>query len=694
MERLRRVFQRERVLKALKELGNLRVRISHTDLITVSILSLTLAIAFLVRLLPLRWGCYLQEFDPWYQYRLTKRMVEKGLFSWIGWHDTMSWYPQGRDIARSSFPGLALTAAVSYIILKALGLPMTLYQYCVIFPVIMGTLTCLVMYFLGKDIGGRGVGLISAFLLALNSSYIGRTSLGFFDDETVGIFGILLFFLFFMRSIEDERPIKSTLTYAVATGLSLGYLFASWGASRYPAGIMLVFTLALILLRKYSLRLLLSYSISLGIATLIAVNVPYLGVSFLFEPLILAAFGVFLILLMYEILLGLKTLRAKVAFLSAAVASIILLIGALSWLGYLTPLEAKYLSVLFPSRRPPLVESVQEHRPAAWGSFYYDLGIGAFFIPVGIFFAAQNPTKRNIFTCLFALTSIYFACSMVRLTVLMSPASSLLWALALVGLLRPCITLLREARIMAKRKLRGVAHVGKEFGGAIILLIFLLLVFTFVLPVTRITPFPRVLDMAYSPTTIASASVPIKPEEVVTDWIDALLWMKENLPPSPPTVVASWWDYGYWITIIANRTSLADNATLNSTQIRQIALMFLSNETEALKILRKYDVTHVVVFVVFDTKAQDVGYGDEGKWRWMARIAGLNETKYWDSEKKDWTDLGKETVIYKLMAYGKDVRLDRYPTVELKHFKLVYHSRGPPIRGLYYALVCVYEVQY
>jgi len=717
MVKIRKLFRKEKVSTALKSIGALRFRTSHSSLMHISLLLLILFIAFMVRLLPIRWGFHLSEFDPHFQYRLTKHMVDNGFFAWASWRDPMRWYPAGYPVGRAAYPGLPATAAFFYIIVSALGLspspmftsnPLTvdpIFNFCVIFPVIMGTLTCLVIYFLGRDIGGKEVGLFSAFFLALNSSYIGRTSLGFFDDETVGIFGILLFIFFFLRSIEPERSLRNGLTYAVAAGLSLGYLFSSWGASRYALGMAVLFVFALVLLRRYSSRLLLSYSATFGIALFIAINVPKLGFRYLTEITVLAVFGIFLLLCMFEASRYIKTLKMKTVFVFCFLASIAVLLFVLSWLGYIAPLGAKFWSVINPFERmgeeagQQLVQSVQEHRPAGWGSFYYDIGIGLFFVPVGLFFAVQNPTNRNIFLCIFGITSVYFAGSMVRLTLLMAPAFSLLWALALVQLLGPFITLMKETPVIPRRKTRFETHVGKEFSGAFIGLMFLLLTFTFVLP-SALSTFPRVLDHAYSPTTIAAGSMPVKPANPVGDWINALNWMRVNLKSTD--VVASWWDYGYWITMIANKTTLADNGTINTTQIARIGQMFLSNETEAIKILSSYDATYIVVFTTFDGNGNDVGWADEGKWRWMARIGGLDETDYGNTTEEgrwQWNAKGQETVIYKLMQYGKEVTLQGYSTIQLEHFE------GPPegyfsqvadqVRqyGGAIPLVCVYKIK-
>jgi len=725
--RLRKLFHKENIIEALKKVSILRFKVSHSSLLHAGILLLVLFLAFTVRLLPIRWGFYLSEFDPHFHYRIAKNMVDNGLFAWASWHDDMSWYPWGFSMG-NSYPGLPFTTVFFYSVLQILGVsfpsspssvhPLAsdpLYNFCVIFPVIMGTLTCLVIYLLGRDIGGKEMGLLSAFFLALNGSYISRTSLGFFDDESVGIFGILLFIFFFLRSIDSERTVRNSLGYAVAAGLSLGYIILSWGASQYAIGMGVLFVFVLLLLRRYSSRLLVSYSATFGIALFMAVNVPRPGFGILTEITTFAVFGVFLLLCITEISSTIKKAKMKVVFVSAFFALLVASFFLLSWYGYMGTLGAKYISAINPLERlgtqtiQQLFSSVQEHSPAAWGTFYYDFGIGIFFIPIGLFFAVQNPTNRNIFLCIFGLTSIYFAGSMVRLTLLMGPAFCLLWALSLTRIVRPFITTMKEAPIILKRKMRFETHVGKEFSGAFLIFIILLLTFTFVFPSSG-SMFPRVFEHAYSPVTIASSSLPFKPDQTVLDWIDTLNWMRTN---DSVKVVASWWDYGYWITTIANKTTLADNGTRNQTQIAQIGSMFMSNETKAIDILKEFEgaqgpVTHVVVFQTFDTSGNDIGWGEESKWRWMARIAGLNDTDYryyvenadtGQLEDQGWNNLGSETVICKMLSIGKEARAGfttnnaelGTPIEDLEHFRLVYYSEGDPQGGAY-ALVCVYEV--
>jgi dolichyl-diphosphooligosaccharide--protein glycosyltransferase len=67
------------------------------------------------------------------------------------------------------------------------------------------------------------------------------------------------------------------------------------------------------------------------------------------------------------------------------------------------------------------------------------------------------------------------------------------------------------------------------------------------------------------------------------DWSDAMQWLRENTPED--AVIASWWDYGYWISTLAERKTLADNSTLLDWQIRKIAATYMSTPEDAWRIL-------------------------------------------------------------------------------------------------------------
>lgn len=725
---IKNILSKERIINGLKSLGKLRIKISHSSMMTLSALLLILFVAFTIRIFPLRWeiptgAIHLSEFDPYYQYSLANYMVENGFISpyWpTQWVDTQRWYPGGINMAMS-YPALPMTAAFFYVIVSALGINMALMDFCALFPPIMGTLACLIIYFLGKDIGGKPVGLFSALFLALSPSYIQRTSLGFFDDETIGIVALLLFAFMFLRAIEEERPIGSTVKYSLGSAAALGYFISGWGAAFYPIGLTVLFVFVLILLKKYTQRLLLSYSLTFGLGLFIAINVPYISTTYLTAFVILPVAGVFVLLCLCEILKILTSARSKTIFVILLLAVLVGGFVGLWQLGYMRGIAGKFISVINPLARAesPLVESVAEHRISAWGSVYYDLGIGIIFFMVGLFFLLRNLNNKNLFLLIFGLTSLYFACSMVRLLVLMAPAFSLLAAVGIIGILRPFNTLLKEPPKITVKKKFGSEYVGREFSGAAVFLIFLVLMTSVAFPM------PKVYRQAFAPVTITAGSLPILPDEPVKEWLDVLDYLKRNLEymPLDGKVVCSWWDYGYWLTMLGNVTSLADNATINGTQIENIGFIFMVNETQALKMLELYDAKYILVLTTIDANGNWIGYGDEGKWMWMARISGkardrfvddgfIDEDSAWTDESAFgefnttlntwvWNERGMNSTIYKLMSYGRDRWVEQQggastPT-ELEYFKEEYFA-GLDNDGSKYGgvipLVCLYKINY
>src|SRR3989304_1562870 len=233
---IKETLSKERITDGLKNLGKLRVNISHARIISLSALLLILFIAFTIRILPLRWeipsvvgpnaeGVRLNEFDPYYQFILTRHMVQNGLLSPYyptPWVETQLWYPQGLGMS-NSLPALPMTAAILFSIVSFLGVNVDLMAFTSILPAIAGMLSVLVIYFLGKDLAGKPAGLLAALFLALSPSYIQRTSLGFFDTEVPGILSLILFIFLFLRATDETRSLRSSLTYTLLSALVLSY---------------------------------------------------------------------------------------------------------------------------------------------------------------------------------------------------------------------------------------------------------------------------------------------------------------------------------------------------------------------------------------------------------------------------------------------------------------------------------------
>jgi len=693
---------KDKLSDRMEPFSRLRITVSHGSIIAIAALALILFVAFVVRILPLRWEnlsggtALLNEFDPYYQFGITQHMVNFGLLSpylGTGWVNTQLWYPWGYNMA-TSLPSTPITGAVLYDIVKVFGANIDLMTFCSLLPPFIGVLSCLVVYFLGKDMGGKAVGLLAALFFALEPSIVQRTSLGFFDTQVVGTLGLVLFIFLFMRSIDNNRSIRASVLYSLSAAAALAYFIGGWGGAYYILGLSVLFVFVVILLKRYSQRLLLSYSITFGLGLFIATKIPYISLSYLISYAVLPIAAGFILLLVAETLRQNISARTK---LTLAVSAIVVIAGgfiALALTGYLGRIAGKFDTVIDPFIRAtaPIINSVAEQQISAWGNIYIELGIGILFFLVGLYLIIRNPTTKNVFLILFGITALYFAASMVRLLAIFAPAFAIIAAIGILGIIKPFYTLLQESpRSIAKTK-RKLARVSKEYSGVAIFLIFMILVTNFAFS-PQTGGVPRAINSAFIPTAISSSSLPVggaSLSQPVRAWLDTVDWLKGNVPSN--NVVVSWWDYGFWLTYLGNVTTLNDNTTENTTQIANVGFVYMAPENDSMKMLATYNnyndparVNYIMVFTVLQIQssssgsstyiASPAGYGDEGKWVWMASISGADKTRLinegfmnasaaWTDQKAfgstdtttgkwDWNLQGTNSTIYQLMNYAE-----------------------------------------
>ena len=73
-------------------------------------------------------------------------------------------------------------------------------------------------------------------------------------------------------------------------------------------------------------------------------------------------------------------------------------------------------------------------------------------------------------------------------------------------------------------------------------------------------------------------------EIIVDDYREAYFWLRDHTPADAR--VMAWWDYGYQITGIGNRTTIADGNTWNHEHIATLGKILSAPEDEAHKIAR------------------------------------------------------------------------------------------------------------
>jgi len=67
--------------------------------------------------------------------------------------------------------------------------------------------------------------------------------------------------------------------------------------------------------------------------------------------------------------------------------------------------------------------------------------------------------------------------------------------------------------------------------------------------------------------------------KIIDDYYKGYLWLRDNTPEDAR--VMAWWDYGYQITGVANRTSIADGNTWNHEHIATLGKILTSGEKKS-----------------------------------------------------------------------------------------------------------------
>ena len=212
--------------------------------------------------------------------QIDKIGIVGSLVAFLTYVDPVFWYPNVgvRNFGVTQHLGTPLTAVIVRRAFLLIGTNLTIEQAAYIAPAFCGSLQVLVMYYLGKEISNKRVGLLSAFFLAFNPGIMQRSIAGFFDNEAVGMLFMLLAFYLFLRALRTG----SFLT-AILGGLAMAGLYNSWGAYTYAVQLIALYVVMIVLLKRYSTRLLTAYAGMILPALSLAVMVPSVGPSVLLD---------------------------------------------------------------------------------------------------------------------------------------------------------------------------------------------------------------------------------------------------------------------------------------------------------------------------------------------------------------------------------------------------------------------------
>ena len=537
-------------------------------LLIIGILALAFSLSFMLRVLPMDYGFELTEYDPFFNYRATEFIVENGLPAYLEWHDDLSWHPYGRDISADSQVMLHTSAAALY---QIFGMGSNLYDFTIMFPIVVSSLTTVIIFALVRTIGGTTAGLFASLFFAISPIIIMRGSLGWFKSEPLGLFyGLIAVYLLISAIKEDKGKVSAAKIVGAGVLLALG--LASWGGIQFfilPIGL---FFIALPFLRKDNKFIIWTSIIFTSVFFLVTALFEKTGIGFVssLNGFFLIGCTGFLVVASVIKKLGKKQLRNLLALLGSSIV-----IGVVILSSNLIALPSfRYLNAANPFliTTDILTDSVAEHATTTTDISFYMMSVLMIFAGIGAWLLFQKKVNNSLnikyemaaFALIIGFLGIYFSAAFVRLEVFGSIAIMILASLGV--------------SILVSKILR-TELVGR---GTTIKISFLLVIVALLLvPMV----YPEKLNWSNHNVGIPIVMLNSGSHFNIStnDWPDAMRWLKENTHED--AVVAAWWDYGYWISTLGERKTLADNATILDWQIRKIGAMYMSTPDNAWRIL-------------------------------------------------------------------------------------------------------------
>ncbi|KAI9798877.1 MAG: oligosaccharyl transferase stt3 subunit [Piccolia ochrophora] len=624
----------------------------------------------------IRFESIIHEFDPWFNFRATKYLVNNGFYSFWDWFDDRTWHPLGRVTGGTLYPGLMVTSGVIYHVLRLLSMPVDIRNICVLLAPACSGLTALATYLLTSELSpSPSAGLLAACFMGITPGYISRSVAGSYDNEAIAIFLLVFTFYLWIKSLKNGSAMWGALT-----ALFYFYMVASWGGYVFITNLIPLHAFVLICMGRYSPRLYVSYSTWFALGTLASMQIPFVGFLPIRSSEHMSALGVFGLL---QIVAFVEFIRQQVPSkqFQTLLRSLVLLIfaGAVGFLvlltvsGVIAPWSGRFYSLWdtgYAKIHIPIIASVSEHQPTAWPAFFFDLNLMIWLFPAGVYLCFRNLKDEHVFVVIYAILASYFAGVMVRLMLTLTPIVCVTAAMALSTILDTYLTIespspenhangsagdsgkssaLESLRSMRQPAVGIYSFISKATTVGAVGTYLLL----FVLHCTWVT------SNAYSsPSVVLASRMPDGSQHIIDDYREAYYWLRQNTREDAK--IMSWWDYGYQIGGMADRATLVDNNTWNNTHIATVGKAMSSREEVSYPILRQHDVDYVLV--VFGGL---LGYsGDDiNKFLWMVRIAEgiwpeeVKERDFFTSKgeyrvDEEATPTMKNSLMYKMSYYN------------------------------------------
>jgi dolichyl-phosphooligosaccharide-protein glycotransferase len=198
---------------------------------------------------------YLSGPDPYYNMRHVEETLygeNAGYYQFYNQDDPLLNYPLGRSGGRGPFMnvlaigfGQLMTPVMDEV--DAVGLAM---QFL---PALFGALLVFPIYFIGKTLFSRKVGLLAALFIALIPVHLGSghgSAYALFDHDSINMFLIVTSYFFLIKGV-TTLDVKKSSMYALLAGLPLAALTMLWVEAEYLFTIIALYAIIQIIIDIY-----------------------------------------------------------------------------------------------------------------------------------------------------------------------------------------------------------------------------------------------------------------------------------------------------------------------------------------------------------------------------------------------------------------------------------------------------------
>lgn len=651
----------------------------------VYVVALILNSAYRIRLRAIEdFGPVIHEFDPYFNFRATEYLEEHGAAKFFSWFDYKVWYPLGRPVGTTIYPGMQFTAVAIY---RYLLPGWSLNDVCCYVPAWFGVIATIITgcityeatipantssnlaQFLWDIFQGRrsptaiissaaaasspalACAVLSMGFMAIVPAHLMRSVGGGYDNESVATSAMVLTFYCWMRALRNDNSFSSYVFFGCMTGLAYFYMVAAWGGYIFVLNLIGVHAAMLVGMGRFSDKVYTSYSLFYVLGTFLAIQVPVVGWAPLKSLEQLGPGGVFLgyqVLQACEILKRRNNLSRSAAWkirvqVFAALAGALLIFGVfLAPAGYFGPLSSRVrgLFVQHTKTGNPLVDSVAEHQPASSRAYFQYLHHVCSIAPIGYVLVLCHLSDSSSFLIAWGTASYFFSHKMVRLILLTAPIGSIMGGIAAGRIASWCfqqwwssesqgdnnnnnddvVSAQSEQdsadakggkdakkrknprKIPAGAKSRS-KNGGGTFDGVVSLkqavesasnsreglfvrrtMTAVVLVLAYTIGTSFVTYCWRLSKDLSNPSIIIQGRLKDGSVVTVDDYREAYWWLRDNTPEDAR--IMAWWDYGYQITGISNRTTIADGNTWNHEHIALLGLALTTNVDDGYEIAR------------------------------------------------------------------------------------------------------------